>query len=80
MSSYTTVSILLVAALAASAQTLTCKFTTEALHDPDVTVAPSSQQNYDCPVGDRYCVYLEGLLQTPQARNQTFSLRSCESD
>jgi hypothetical protein len=72
--------LLLVVAVISSASALTCKFNTEALHDPDVTVAPSSQRNYDCVGGDRYCVYLEGNLQTPGAKNQTFSLRSCESD
>lgn len=60
-----------------------CIFHTDTVH----TVNPprfqgesgTGTKQYECLEGDNYCVYFEGIFETT-GRNQTFDVRSCESD
>lgn len=40
---------------------------------------PAALKQYECGLGDKYCVSLEGTLKA-LSRNYTFALKSCESD
>jgi hypothetical protein len=61
---------------------LSCIFHTDPVHPINPRLQDRNAtgvKQYECSADDKYCVYFEGNLETT-GRNQTFSVRACESD